>query len=774
MKKIILLTIIALSVIFNPIQVKAEEIPLRDIYDTTAITVDNINIIPQFVNNIETSTQSFGISGTIINTKLEPVIVRTVTKYYDNNNQQVASSTIRQTVKEASSVVYNNITDISSLEYGKIVADIKYYSMTIEVLNENDNNTNKTPSTIDIYKTKEYLIDAYDINIKVNENNTFDITENITAYFNPSYFKHGIFRKIPLKNEVNRLDGTTSKNRAVVSDVKVNNKFSMSRENNYQVIKIGDANEYVSGEVDYTISYHYNIGKDPVKEYDELYFNIIGNEWDTLLGNVTFTIEMPKEFDSTKLGFSSGRYGSTENSNIVYNVEGNTITGYYDGILQAGEGLTVRLELEEGYFVGAGYEVNKDVYKIGILLIGFLIISYLLWMKFGKDNQPIETIEFYPPKGFNSLEIAYLYKGNATSNDVISLLIYLANLGYIKISESENKVLFMTSKGFKITKLKEYDGNNINEKLFLDGLFESRHSINTLFGKEKNEQSKTEVTDTDLYNNFYITINKILRNTNTKENKNKIFEKSSTGKRWIIICMIILTYLVITVPPIYAYGDPETLLFALLFPGIGFSVMFAMLFEEHPSTVYINGKPTSSSVAPKIFGVVWGSGFGGIPWALMVLPNLIVDYSYLIIYIIGLISVVGMIICLIYLPKRTEYGNDMLGKLKGFKTFLETAEKQQLESMVNKDPTYFYRVLPYTYVLGVSDVWIKKFESIALKAPDWYNGTFSNATFATFMNNTMKVAYSSMASSPSSSSSGGSSGGGSSGGGSGGGGGGSW
>ena len=80
MKKIILLTIITLSVIFNPIQVKAEEIPLRDIYDTTAITVDTINIIPQFVNNTETSTKSFGISGTIINTKLEPVIVRTETK----------------------------------------------------------------------------------------------------------------------------------------------------------------------------------------------------------------------------------------------------------------------------------------------------------------------------------------------------------------------------------------------------------------------------------------------------------------------------------------------------------------------------------------------------------------------------------------------------------------------------------------------------------------------------------------------------------------------
>ena len=60
------------------------------------------------------------------------------------------------------------------------------------------------PSQSSIYKYSDYVIDSYDINIVVNENNTFDITENITAYFNTS--KHGIYRKIPLKNIVNRLD----------------------------------------------------------------------------------------------------------------------------------------------------------------------------------------------------------------------------------------------------------------------------------------------------------------------------------------------------------------------------------------------------------------------------------------------------------------------------------------------------------------------------------------------------------------------------------------
>ena len=179
-----------------------------------------------------------------------------------------------------------------------------------------------------------------------------------------------------------------------------------------------------------------------------------------------------------------------------------------------------------------------------------------------------------------------------------------------------------------------------------------------------------------------------------------------------------------------------------------------------------------SSISPKIFGLVWGLGFGGIPWAGLVLPELKQEPVYLIGYGVGLLCILVMVICLKYLPKRTPYGNEILGKLKGFKNFLETAEKDKLEAMVMENPEYFYNILPYAYVLGVSDKWIKKFESISLQAPSWYDSpnTFDMRTFGTFMNSTMSSAQSNM----SYSDSGGSSGGGSSGGGSGGGGGGSW
>jgi uncharacterized membrane protein len=97
---------------------------------------------------------------------------------------------------------------------------------------------------------------------------------------------------------------------------------------------------------------------------------------------------------------------------------------------------------------------------------------------------------------------------------------------------------------------------------------------------------------------------------------------------------------------------------------------------------------------------------------------------------------------------------------------------------VNDNPEYFYNILPYAYVLGVSDKWIKNFEGITLKQPDWYYGpSFTSMTMYHFMHHAMPMAQQVMTAKPNSNGSGGSFGGGGggfAGGGFGGGGGGSW
>lgn len=350
-------------------------------------------------------------------------------------------------------------------------------------------------------------------------------------------------------------------------------------------------------------------------------------------------------------------------------------------------------------------------------------------------------------------------------------MIYLANKGYLKITEFEEQSLFVKTKAFKLTKLKEYDGNNENERLFLSGLFSMPKKMNIsdlagLFNANMKTQAQTtfddrdEVTSVDLKNRFYVTLNAIVKNLNKKENKLGIFEKSSLGKGLFIGLLIAAVYILITVKPVVEYGDTSSLFFALLFPGIGFTALFAFVFGK-------------TKIQLKIFGLVWGLGFGGMPWAMMVLPALLADPVYMVVYFSGIACVLVMVIMFKIMPKRSAYGNELLGKIKGFKNFLETAEKPKLETLVWQDPEYFYNILPYTYVLGVSDEWIKKFEVIALQPPDWYAGStaFNMVAFGSFMNTTMASASTAMSSSPSSS---GGSGGGSSGGGSGGGGGGSW
>lgn len=716
-------------------------------------------------------SQSVYISGSFSNPNYLDDKIYTKTLFFNSNKEIIATCDSENSLlgKGYSDVAFYCDVDESNFINNNSIDDIMYYKILISVnspissedenhYNDNQNIYNddsKEDLTNDYTSSdSEYTLNSYDINIVVNKNNTLNVTEKIGAYFNVE--KHGIFRKIPLRNNVTRLDGTKSKNRVKIRDIKVNDNYSLSTEDGYKVIKIGDSNKTLTGQKNYKISYLYNLGRDSGKKYDELYFNLIGSEWDTSISNITFTIKMPKEFDSSKLGFSSGTVGSTNSSKVTYNVNKNTITGRYNGTLNSGEALTVRLELPEGYFVGASLNIGLTSILSIVLPLLFVLITYLLWNKFGKGKRVIETVEFYPPQGFNSAEVGFLYKGKVENEDVISLLIYLANKGYIKIVEIEERYLFSTSKKFKIIKQKEYDGNNPSEAVFLKGLFPSKTS---------SDGAIEEVTEDDLYDNFYITLNIIKEKINTNENKEKIFEKSSLGKRACIIAMMIITYLLITINPIIELGDEiykTMLLFLMIFTVLGFSASVVLYKEKI-----------------KIFGIIVGLIFCGIPWAFTVLPLLLEDSIYLITYIIGLICIFVMFLLYKAMPKRTQYGNEMLGKIRGFKKFLETAEKQKLDAMVMENPTYFYDILPFTYVLGVSDKWIKKFETISLQAPSWYDGysSFDNASFGSFINSTMQSATSAMSSSSSSgeSSSGSdSSGGGSSGGGSGGGGGGSW
>lgn len=755
--KLIIIFVISLIMIPNNVFANSTGyIKIDEIYRVIEFENPNIKIIDlNFGSNSNDESNQMGLTGVIYNSNDYDLSLIITEEFYDSNYSSLETiyKSINIPAKEYVQYIHMFPTKVN-------IRDVFYYKLDVDT-----NKSNSQTSTNDIQQNKyEYFLNSYDINIIVNDDNTLKITEKIGAYFNVK--KHGIFRKIPFKNTITRLDGTTSKNRIKITDISVNDEYQLYNEQGNKIIKIGNPSTTVEGQQNYTISYVYNLGKDPSKKYDELYFNLIGNEWDTSINNITFSITMPKEFDVTKLGFSSGTKGSINNKKVYYEVNDNVISGRFEGILNPKEALTIRLELPEGYFINASYNINFMMIISFILPIFFVIISYKLWKKYGKDKKNNKTVEFYPPKGMNSLEVGFIYKGKADNKDVISLLIYLANQGYIQITEYEEKILFTKRTGFKIKKLKEYDGDNLNELTFLTGLFQNpriykMNELVFLLPPDDNaiETTTDEITSFDLYDNFYKTTNKILKEQNKNENIKKIIESSSTKYLKYILMMIISTYYLITMPTIIAYEDLSYAMTMFIISGFGIA-LFCLIVALAPS---------HSKIAGIIIGLMWMSGLSIAPICIILFPILIYDIAYLIIFVVGIICIILLIILYICLPKRTPYGHEIYERIVGFKRFLETARKEELESMVAKYPNYFYDILPYTYVLKVSDVWIKKFESINLEAPNWYNGVgdFNPKTFSKFITSTMSSASSSSSSS-------GGSGGGSSGGGSGGGGGGSW
>lgn len=538
-----------------------------------------------------------------------------------------------------------------------------------------------------------YFFTAYNVDINVNENNSFDITEHISTYFNEQ--RHGIFRTIPTRNQVKRTDGTSHSVKAKIKNIKASENCDVSIENGNYVLQIGDADTYVEGEHDYTIKYTYMLGEDQNNGFDELYYNIIGDGWDTYIQNITFKITMPKEFDKSKLGFSIGNYGTVGTYDINYDVNDNIITGSVARTLQPNEAVTVRLELEDGYFY-----FNKTLYNFKLALLVavpalLFIIVIVLWSKFGKDKKAVQTVEFYPPNGMSSADIAFWQSGLIANNEKLTpLLIELANDGYIQIEEVETKSKKKSE--FAITKIKDrYDENDRAKEIFFNGLFKNG--------------TRNKIYKSDLEDDFYLTLNIIRELYNKPEKRHKVFEAKSLYMRilaWVLCALSV---------------------FAVLFN-------FSNLFDS--------------------------------------------NLKYI-------LTLVGIIICIIsfvfsfFIRKRTDEAVDILGKINGFKNFLETAEKDKLEALVDDDPAYFYNILPYAYVLGVSDKWMKKFESIAVEPPQWYYGyyPYNYIMFSHFMRDTINSASNAMVSMPVQSGSGGSfssGSGGFAGGGTGGGGGGSW
>lgn len=607
-----------------------------------------------------------------------------------------------------------------------------------------------------------FVIQAYDINMQVQDDNSYLITETINVLFNVD--QRGIIRTIPLN--------TYRGDAAQITDVSVNgHPFETSREGGDLRIRIGDPDRYASPQEQYRISYRYAIGDDGLNDMDELYVNLIGLDWDVNIEEVTFTIVMPAAFDPSPLNFTYGRAGSTENERVDYQVAGTTITGSLPGGLGPHEALTVALPLPEGYFINAKplFSWSRLITNFFYVPIGLLLLMALgvkrLW---GSNRQLFPTVEFYPPEGLTSADIGYMFDGRVNPRDITSLIIYWADKGLLEIEEKtveSGRLIRKEKKELYLYKLKDPGPESAPyEQVMFQELFD-------LFG------SRGYVEVSTLSKRFYITVEKVRRQIRDVWHNNKelrIFHKKGTFAGVLLKVLSLLTFSLITyVIMADVTGDNG---FQSLAIGLGLS-FFAMLLIWPTTSFLANWQQLlpKQRIKPAFFGFLKFIIILG--FLAFAAPS---GTRFLAIVCFGLS--LGMSYLSNTCHVRTALGDQYMEKITGFREFIFHGEKDRIEMLAEEDPSYYYHVLPFALVLNVADTWAKKFDNIALPPPGWYKTDnpqiFASSTaFAATLSTNLNVLTDTMASAPASSGSGGSggsSGGGSSGGGSGGGGGSSW
>ena len=600
-----------------------------------------------------------------------------------------------------------------------------------------------------IAQETDYYIKSLFVDITVREDNVFDVTETCVYDFIQPH--HGPVREIPENHYRYYADGTNCYVIARVSDFQVTSpdaNTDVSKENG--AYYIGSSDETYTGEHTYVMSYTYSItSPDPLEDADELYYNIVGTGWACPIESVSWKITMPSSFDAGKIGYSVGTSGNAgyNPDQLTSSVNGLVISGSYDTALYPYEGITIRCELPEGYFVFHSHRTAAWT-AIVILLLIPLIAVLRNWKRSGRRAVPV--VNFYPPKGMNPLDVEEIWNG--TTEHKVALIPYLADQGYFTIEEPKKGKVRFRLQNNDFTALKK------DERAFLEGMFPGERKIGTVSSVS------------DLEYKFNRTLDRV-GEMHKESAARQIRGRNLRGLMYLLAFVeMTLCPAVYTAYVVYMDDMGSAVWFGMIAVAV---MVFGMII------VYQKGKyqeHRKKSVAVMAVSTAFLAGLFLFTCRLYSIP------AALIMLCAGFLSFLAADRAVYRTEENLKYYGDVLG----YRNFIEKAELSQLKMLSQENPSYFYFTLAYAYVFGLENKWISQFEkyNIPVPEPTWYYGyhPFVFTTFREDFGHVMQASSTALSAAPPSESGGGSggfsgggfSGGGFSGGGSGGGGGGAW
>lgn len=374
-----------------------------------------------------------------------------------------------------------------------------------------------------------------------------------------------------------------------------------------------------------------------------------------------FTVTMPGEF-SYKPAFSSGYHQSNIEQDLIFSYSGNTVTGTSSKELKDRETLTMTLLVSEAMFPQAVIQLQDlDAFYLGMIISGVLALLY--WLLFLRNAPPRFITVPTPPEGYSAGQMGSLISLHGT--DLTAMVFTWAQLGYLTIQTGRTDRVLLHKR------MEMGNERSLFEQRCFQQVFGSRTTVDTSSSRY-----------TALFQKMAAKPAYIQGLVHPRAGSKYVF-------RFLValvgmFCGICLGLTLSAEAAVQWL--PAVLLAAFCFAaGWCIQLWADSLFSQHKGKL--------------IFSILLCAIWLGLS---IFAQTVQLDVWIILAQILsGLMATFG--------TRRTEAGRQLMSEVLGFRRYLRSIPRVQLQHICRQNPDYFHSLAPYAMALGCDKAFAKRF-----------------------------------------------------------------
>ena len=331
---------------------------------------------------------------------------------------------------------------------------------------------------IDFYLQKDdgrEKIESYAVNINIDNDAKVYIEEKIYYDFGDKS-RHGIYKIVPIKYKDKNGNRRTIKIRNIKAfrDGK-REQVKTTLEGDDLKIRIGKSYKTITGKHVFVVKYTVERAINYFDDYDEFYWNVIGDKWTVPIYNVSVLVKAP---EIKMVDCFQGKYGDTKKCAV--DGGGNKREAVFRfGNLKPGEFATIVVGISKNFLYKPSLFVRIWQFLldnwIAFTPLVVFVWSFWQWWRWGRDPEGRGTIIPYydVPDNLSVAEVSAVMHNSLRTKDISAMIIQLAVKSYIKIQKTKGGRIFKHTQYIfhKIDKANK-DTLSSEEKYLLNSLFE--------------------------------------------------------------------------------------------------------------------------------------------------------------------------------------------------------------------------------------------------------------------------------------------------------------